>query len=260
MPITPSNPGEAVSGGQAGARYAVLWKLAGSPPFAPTLGMSMGDFAFASDGSLYYVTSDALEPFDRLIFVPKIDWRGTWIEGATYLIHDAVEALGSAYICIQAHVADDVNAPTNEEYWELLAAGGDVGPPGPEGEVGPPGDAGPPGSAGPQGDPGLKGDPGDTGPPGQQGQQGIPGNDGAPGQQGIQGEPGVKGDDGDQGVPGEAGAQGLPGNDGAPGEQGVKGDQGLKGDKGDKGDQGETGPAGAGADIEVGNWLFWGVL
>jgi len=152
----PTRRGGAFQGGLGNVRVHVLWEI-GNPPFVLREGMEKGDFCLAADGTFWYVENDTIERIDRLVFVPKIDWCGTWVDGKTYLIHDGVEALGDAYLCNQAHIADDTNAPPNEEYWDLLVAGGEPGPQGPAGEQGPIGEEGI------QGYPGTKGD---TGPPG----------------------------------------------------------------------------------------------
>jgi len=197
----PTRRGGAFQGGLGNVRVHVLWEI-GNPPFVLREGMEKGDFCLAADGTFWYVENDTIERIDRLVFVPKIDWCGTWVDGKTYLIHDGVEALGDAYLCNQAHIADDTNAPPNEEYWDLLVAGGEPGPQGPAGEQGPIGEEGI------QGYPGDDGAPGDQGPAGQ---QGPPGDDGAPGQQGIPGDVGPQGEEGEQGI------QGVPGDTGPPG-------------------------------------------
>lgn len=197
----PTRRGGAFQGGLGNVRVHVLWEI-GNPPFVLREGMEKGDFCLAADGTFWYVENDTIERIDRLVFVPKIDWCGTWVDGKTYLIHDGVEALGDAYLCNQAHIADDTNAPPNEEYWDLLVAGGEPGPQGPAGEQGPIGEEGI------QGYPGDDGAPGDQGPAGQ---QGPPGDDGTPGQQGIPGDVGPQGEEGEQGI------QGVPGDTGPPG-------------------------------------------
>ena len=197
----PTRRGGAFQGGLGNVRVHVLWDI-GNPPFVLREGMEKGDFCLAADGTFWYVENDTIERIDRLVFVPKIDWCGTWVDGKTYLIHDGVEALGDAYLCNQAHIADDTNAPPNEEYWDLLVAGGEPGLQGPAGEQGPIGEEGI------QGYPGDDGAPGDQGPAGQ---QGPPGDDGAPGQQGIPGDVGPQGEEGEQGI------QGVPGDTGPPG-------------------------------------------
>jgi len=197
----PTRRGGAFQGGLGNVRVHVLWEI-GNPPFVLREGMEKGDFCLAADGTFWYVENDTIERIDRLVFVPKIDWCGTWVDGKTYLIHDGVEALGDAYLCNQAHIADDTNAPPNEEYWDLLVAGGEPGLQGPAGEQGPIGEEGI------QGYPGDDGAPGDQGPAGQ---QGPPGDDGAPGQQGIPGDVGPQGEEGEQGI------QGVPGDTGPPG-------------------------------------------
>lgn len=78
--------------------------------------------------------------------------------------------------------------------YALFAAGGNVGPQGPQGEPGPQGAQGPQGEQGPQG---LQGE---QGPQGLQGEQGPQGLQGPQGMQGPQGEQGLQGP---QGIPGQ---------------------------------------------------------
>jgi len=254
----PTRRGGAFQGGLGNVRVHVLWEI-GNPPFVLREGMEKGDFCLAADGTFWYVENDTIERIDRLVFVPKIDWCGTWVDGKTYLIHDGVEALGDAYLCNQAHIADDTNAPPNEEYWDLLVAGGEPGPQGPAGEQGPigeegiqgypgtKGDTGQQGSSGDQGQQGIQGIQGESGAKGDKGDTGSIGPQGVSGEDGEQGIQGIPGDDGAPGDQGPAGQQGPPGDDGAPGQQGIPGDVGPQGEEGEQGIQGvpgDTGPPG----------------
>jgi hypothetical protein len=59
---------------------------------------------------------------------PKgLTWRGAYDPGASYVVDDAVEYAGSAYIAI----ANNSGTPPPSAAWSLLAAKGDVGDPGP---------------------------------------------------------------------------------------------------------------------------------
>src|SRR3990167_3662152 len=76
-----------------------------------------------------------------------IDWQGPWADEAVYLVDDTVEAAGSAYISIEAHVAMGENAPPSEK-WELLASKGDTGATGATGSAGATGSQGIQGATG----------------------------------------------------------------------------------------------------------------
>jgi hypothetical protein len=105
---------------------------------------------------------------------PGLVWRGTWKDGTSYVVPDAVQYQGSAYVA----TASSVGIPPPEPgHWSLLAS---QGSPGPTGVQGLQGQAGPPGPPGPQG---LQGADGATGPQGPPGADGAPGADGPPGPQ-----------------------------------------------------------------------------
>jgi len=62
-----------------------------------------------------------------------IIWTGTWHPNTTYEIDDAVyHSTGKSYICIQSHLGidqePDSSLPDWEDYWDILANVGDVGP------------------------------------------------------------------------------------------------------------------------------------
>jgi len=71
------------------------------------------------------------------IYLPKgLLWQGKWSPNSLYYNkNDMVEHEGSSYICIIFHISDKVKEPTNIDYWQLIAKGGQ----GPKGETGPPG-------------------------------------------------------------------------------------------------------------------------
>jgi len=54
-----------------------------------------------------------------------ITWEGTWVS-QNYITNQAVEYLGSAYVCKLNTVSSEI--PTNTTYWDLMASKGDVGP------------------------------------------------------------------------------------------------------------------------------------
>lgn len=53
-----------------------------------------------------------------------ITWRGTYSASTSYVVNDAVYYNGGSYICIQNTTG---NLPTNETYWNLMAAQGEPG-------------------------------------------------------------------------------------------------------------------------------------
>ena len=80
-----------------------------------------------------------------------LTWRGTWKNTTSYMLNDAVQYQGSAYVA----TAPSVNIPPPEAgHWSLLAAQGATGPAGPSGPQGPAGPAGAQGPAGPKGNDG----------------------------------------------------------------------------------------------------------
>lgn len=70
-----------------------------------------------------------------------IRWRGAWNGATSYLVDDAVERNGSAYVAI----ADNTNSAPPSVNWDLLAAKGATGNTGLQGNDGDQGDQGPPG-------------------------------------------------------------------------------------------------------------------
>ncbi len=87
----------------------------------------------------------------------QLVWRGQWNASTAYVMNDAVQSQGAAYIA----VAPSTNSAPPSAPWQVLverapaaaqASGptsrGPQGPPGPEGPVGPQGPAGPAGSGG----------------------------------------------------------------------------------------------------------------
>jgi hypothetical protein len=53
-----------------------------------------------------------------------LNWLGAWDSGTTYVVDDAVENDGSAYICTAESTN---NEPPNASYWDVLASKGDQG-------------------------------------------------------------------------------------------------------------------------------------
>jgi hypothetical protein len=131
-----------------------------------------------------------------------LTWRGAWAEGTAYLVNDAVQSAGAAYV---ATATSTGSAPPGAA-WTLLAASGAAGA-----DV-----------------TGASLDVGDTHcPAGGVKYTSVSGDAFV-----CNGYDGLKGDKGDKG---DTGAQGLKGDTGAQGTQGLKGDTGSQGPKGDTG-------------------------
>jgi len=77
-----------------------------------------------------------------------LTWQGTWVS-QNYVVDDAVEYLGSAYICILNTISSE--NPSNATYWDLLAQKGDTGATGSQGIQGVPGNDGSNGTNGTDG-------------------------------------------------------------------------------------------------------------
>lgn len=103
----------------------------------------------------------------KVAITPRKDYKNE----QTYEWLDVVTHDGASYMCIAEDGCTGI-VPTNTDYWQLLAKGGDTG------------------EKGDKGDPGDKGDTGDTGAKGDKGEQGI------------KGEKGDKGDKGDKPIKG----------------------------------------------------------
>lgn len=55
---------------------------------------------------------------------PGLVWLGTWSSVTAYVSGDAVEWLGSSWICTLSHTNQE---PAPTAYWDLIAAAGEVG-------------------------------------------------------------------------------------------------------------------------------------
>lgn len=76
-----------------------------------------------------------------------LNWQGSWVSGAAYVVDDAVGYNGASYFCILT--TSGTTAPNlDTTHWALLAAQGATGPAGPAGAQGPTGPQGPPGLPG----------------------------------------------------------------------------------------------------------------
>ena len=62
-----------------------------------------------------------------------LNWQGAWNSGAAYVIDDAVEYDGTAYVCIAGNTN---HAPTEVAFWEILASKGEMGDTGATGATG----------------------------------------------------------------------------------------------------------------------------
>lgn len=60
-----------------------------------------------------------------------VNWKGEWRSGRKFTIDDAVQCLGSSFICIQEHTAAIENQPgigiLSKNYWDILALKGEQG-------------------------------------------------------------------------------------------------------------------------------------
>lgn len=67
---------------------------------------------------------DIKEIADNLEDIAGITWLGPWLSTTTYEIQDAVEDLGTSYICTRAHLNQQ---PPDITFWDILAQKGDTG-------------------------------------------------------------------------------------------------------------------------------------
>ena len=60
------------------------------------------------------------------IYLPTgLQWKGKWCSSnIKYNMNDMVEHEGSSYICILSHISNDNILPMNDEYWQVVAQGG----------------------------------------------------------------------------------------------------------------------------------------
>jgi hypothetical protein len=70
------------------------------------------------------------------LFKSSIKWEGAWKETTNYTRLDAIEHMGSSYICVQGHTSTLASQPPNAAYWDILAEKGEPGPVGPTGPDG----------------------------------------------------------------------------------------------------------------------------
>jgi hypothetical protein len=72
-----------------------------------------------------------------------LNWQGTWVSGASYVLDDAVGYAGASYFCIAP--TSGTTAPNlATANWALLASQGAIGPQGPQGPTGAQGPSGNP--------------------------------------------------------------------------------------------------------------------
>lgn len=94
----------------------------------------------------------------KVAITPRKDYKNEqayeWLDVVTYN--------GASYMCISEDGCTGI-VPTNTDYWQLLAKGGDTGEKGEKGDTGDKGDTGAKGDKGEQGIQGEKGDKGDKG-------------------------------------------------------------------------------------------------
>jgi hypothetical protein len=67
-------------------------------------------------------------------------WKGPWVDGTAYITNDLVENNGSTYIATADHISSPATEPGDgvswETVWDLVAAKGEDGSPGPPGQDG----------------------------------------------------------------------------------------------------------------------------
>lgn len=122
-PVVVVNPNVSPSLANSGTNGDSVFQF--SIPRAPVV--SLGTVALATSGQEGNVTSTTSGAGDiafNFVVPPGLVWRSTWLVGTTYYVRDAVQYLGSAYVCIATSTG---NAPPNATYWSLMATSGAVG-------------------------------------------------------------------------------------------------------------------------------------
>ncbi len=143
---------------------------------------------------------NSTNPAWQLLAAKGINNQGVWVQTVNYQVDDAVTSGGEFWLAVAPNIG---SAPSDTNAnWQLIAATGVEGPPGPTGAVGPAGATGPQGSVGPAGP---------QGPTGVAGPQGTQGSTGPAGPQGPNGQTGSQGSQGPLGPAGPIGPQGPPG-------------------------------------------------
>jgi hypothetical protein len=122
-PMLVGNPNSNPSVTNSGSGGDVVLQM--TMPRAPVV--SLGSVANATSGQSGNVTSTTSGAGDvafNFVVPQGLVWRTTWNSGTTYYPRDAVQYLGSAYVCI---LESTNNAPPNVTYWSLFATSGSVG-------------------------------------------------------------------------------------------------------------------------------------
>ena len=70
-----------------------------------------------------------------------LNWQGSWVSGASYVVDDAVGYGGASWFCIN-NTSGTTNPSADPTNWALLASQGATGPQGPQGIQGPAGPSG----------------------------------------------------------------------------------------------------------------------
>lgn len=104
------------------------------------------------------------EAYDEVLqsFLANAVPKGEYQSDIAYTYGDMVNYNNGSYIYYNENNSENI-APTNSDYWFMLAGGGSKGDSGPRGDQGPVGPQGPQGPVGPQGPTGPQGPQGPTG-------------------------------------------------------------------------------------------------
>lgn len=122
-PVVTVNPNVSPSLVNSGTNGDSVFQF--SIPRAPVV--SLGTVTLAAsgqEGTVTSTTSGAGDVAFNFVVPPGIVWRSTWTAGTTYYVRDAVQYLGTAYVCIATSTG---NTPPNATYWSLFAQSGAVG-------------------------------------------------------------------------------------------------------------------------------------
>lgn len=122
-PMLVGNPNSNPSITNSGTNGDVVLQM--SMPRAPVV--SLGTVANATSGqsgNVTATTSGAGDVAFNFVVPQGLIWRSTWSSSTTYYPRDAVQWLGSAYVCI---LQTTNNVPPNATYWSLFATSGAVG-------------------------------------------------------------------------------------------------------------------------------------
>lgn len=122
-PMLVGNPNSNPAVTNSGTNGNVVLQM--TMPRAPVV--SLGTVTNATSGQTGNVTATTSGAGDvafNFVVPQGLIWRGTWSSATTYYPRDAVQWLGTAYVCI---LQSTNNTPPNATYWSLFAQSGAVG-------------------------------------------------------------------------------------------------------------------------------------